>query len=227
MTDHLPAQKIQEEKAELERRRKEREEAHLYMQVSVSTDNNFKAWQGFDLFPRNDQNVPTEAVPKVHRLLRSTTLTDFRKMIADDLNVDAELVRPWSVVGRQNATIRPDTPLDTNSPTIEEALIKVQNKAPFRLWIEILTRNADGKPEQVERVISSPGQQAARPVLLFLKHFDTDKQTLTGSGHVYVSSTGKVSDMISQILENMGWPTGTDLRFWEVSMGMFSLPYIH
>lgn len=188
------------------------------MQVSVSTDNNFKAWQGFDLFPRNDQNVKAEAVPKVYRLLRSTTLNDFRKMIADDLGVDADLVRPWSVVGRQNATIRPDTPLDANSPTIEEALIKVQNKAPFRLWIEILDRNAEGKAELVDRVTSTSGQAAAKPVLLFLKHFDTDKQTLTGTGHVYISSTGKVADMIPQILESMSWPFGTELRFWEVSI---------
>jgi len=202
----------------LERRRKEREEAHLYMNVSVSTDNNFKAWQGFDLFPRNDQNVKPEAVPKVHRLLRSTTLDNFRQMMADDLKVDADLVRLWSVVGRQNATIRPDTPLDPSSPTIEEALIKVQSKAPFRLWIEILGRNVDGRPELVDRVVSSPGQPASRPVLLFLKHFDTDKQTLTGSGHVYVSSAGKVSDMIPQILESMSWPAGTELKFWEVSV---------
>lgn len=187
------------------------------MQVSVSTDDHFKAWQGFDLFPRGDQNVAPEAVPKVYRLLRSTSLADFRKMIAEDLKVDADLIRPWSVVGRQNATIRPDTPLDPNSPTIEEALIKGQNKAPFRLWIEILDRNASGKAELVERVAASPGQPPARPTLLFLKHFDTEKQSLTGIGHIYVSSAGKVSDMIPQILEIMKWPTGTELRFWEVS----------
>jgi len=195
------------------------------MQVSVSTDNNFKAWQGFDLFPRNDQNVKAEAVPKVYRLLRSTTLTNFRKMIAEDLKIDADLVRPWSVVGRQNATIRPDTPLDPHSPTIEEALIKVQNKAPFRLWIEVLERSAEGKPEVVDRVVSVPGQAASKPILLFLKHFDTDKQSLTGSGHVYVSSGGRVSDMISQILESMSWPAGTELRFWEVRITTPS-PYL-
>lgn len=186
------------------------------MQVVVCTDKNFNAWEGFDLFPR-DQNAKPEAAPKVHRLLRATTPTDFKQLVADDLGLEADLIRPWSVVARQNATIRPDTPLDANSPTIEDALVKVQNKPPFRVWIETVKRKADGTPAWSDNLINTGIGAPARPILLFLKHFDTEQQSLTGIGHVYANRQGKISDIVPEVLELMNWPAGTELRMWEVS----------
>lgn len=196
------------------------------MQVVVSTDKNFLAWQGFDLFPR-DLNSAPEATPKAYRILRSTTLDDFKKLVAGDIGVDADLLRPWSVVGRQNNTIRPDTPLDPNSPTMEDALVKVQNKTPFRVWIETVSRSPEGKPEFVDRVAPSIGQNPSKPILLFLKHFNTEKQTLTGAGHIYVGSGGRVSDMVPEVLERMGWPANTELKLWEVSGPIFDVRKHH
>jgi ubiquitin carboxyl-terminal hydrolase 7 len=52
--------------------------------------------------------------------------------------------------------------------------------------------------------------------MIFLKHFDTSRQTLLGAGKQYVSRTSKVGDLVPLINERMRLPTGTNLRLYEV-----------
>lgn len=207
-----------EEKAELERRRKEREEAHLYMTLAVGSDENFAAHQGFDIFPPLQTAVTdSPSAPKTYRVLKSTTLADFNRMVATDLNVDPDLVRPWGLVGRQNNTVRPDVPMIWPGITIEEACHKLQAKTPFRIWVEIAKRNADGQPDWIDAQAITNTQSPNKPILLFLKHFDAEKQTLFGQGHVYIGKHKKISELGPIILERMKWPAGINLRLYEVS----------
>jgi ubiquitin carboxyl-terminal hydrolase 7 len=53
--------------------------------------------------------------------------------------------------------------------------------------------------------------------MIFLKHFDTSKQTLYGLGKVYVLRNAKVGDLIPGINERMRWTPGTPLKLFEVS----------
>jgi ubiquitin carboxyl-terminal hydrolase 7 len=52
--------------------------------------------------------------------------------------------------------------------------------------------------------------------MIFLKHFDTAKQTLFGIGKEYVSRNSKVQDLHSLINERMRWAPGTPLKLFEV-----------
>lgn len=52
--------------------------------------------------------------------------------------------------------------------------------------------------------------------MIFLKHFDTSRQTLLGVGKVYVQRNSKVGDLFSYINEKMRWPAGTPLKLYEV-----------
>ena len=52
--------------------------------------------------------------------------------------------------------------------------------------------------------------------MVFLKHFDTSKQTLLGAGKVYVLRSNKVGDLIPIINERMRWTPGTPLKLYEV-----------
>jgi hypothetical protein len=52
--------------------------------------------------------------------------------------------------------------------------------------------------------------------MIFLKHFDTSKQTLFGAGKIYVSRTSKVQDLYPMINERMRWTPGTPLKLFEV-----------
>jgi ubiquitin carboxyl-terminal hydrolase 7 len=53
--------------------------------------------------------------------------------------------------------------------------------------------------------------------MVFLKHFDTSKQTLFGAGKTYMPRTSKVGDLIPIINEKMRWISGTALKLYEVT----------
>ena len=58
----------------------------------------------------------------------------------------------------------------------------------------------------------------AGSIMIFLKHFDTSKQTLCGVGKVYVPRSSKVGDLASVINERMRWTPGTPLKLYEVGV---------
>ena len=60
--------------------------------------------------------------------------------------------------------------------------------------------------------------------MVFLKHFDTSKQTLRGIGKCYAQRTAKVSDLVPTINERMRWTPGTPLKLYEeIKPGMIEL----
>lgn len=52
--------------------------------------------------------------------------------------------------------------------------------------------------------------------MIFMKHFDTSRQTLLGVGKTYVQRNSKVADLSNFINEKMRWPAGTPLKLFEV-----------
>ena len=212
---HL-AERLAEETAALERRRKEREEAHLYMDVAVASENSFKAYQGFDIVPWKGDAEP-EASPKVYRVLRTTTMADFAKTVGDDIGADADMLRPWSMVNRQNGTVRPDTAIEFPDMTVEEAANKHGTKqSQFRLWIEKAEkRDETGAPIFGEKLVDLKGQQSNRPLMIFLKHFDAKEQSLFGVATFYAALQDKVSDLSPTITNILGWPAGTQIKLSE------------
>ena len=193
------------------------------MQLSVGTDKNFNAYQGFDIFPPQGQVGPEpSAFPKIYRLLKGTIMKDLNKMVANDLSIEEDLVRPWAMVGRQNNTIRPDVPMSLPNLTIEEACNKLQSKVPFRMWFESTSRNASGEPDWIDTQTLTNANASTKPILLFLKHFDAEKQTLTGQGHAYIGKHKRIAELGAIILERMGWEAGVTLKLYEVGM-----PFTH
>jgi ubiquitin carboxyl-terminal hydrolase 7 len=60
--------------------------------------------------------------------------------------------------------------------------------------------------------------------MVFLKHFDTSKQTLRGIGKCYAQRTAKVQDLVPTINERMRWTPGTPLKLYEeIKPGMIEL----
>jgi ubiquitin carboxyl-terminal hydrolase 7 len=214
--EHL-AEKFAEEKLYAEKLRKDREEAHLYMEVNVATDDNFKAYQGFDIVPWGKEIVSDETRPKSFRVQKSMLVEEFVTHVADDMGLDVKLCRPWAMVNRQNGTVRPDRPLSEPDMTIEEAANRYGTKsANFRVWMEITSeKDKDGKAVFGDAHSDNP---ANRPIVLFLKHFDVEKQTLYGMGHFYASQQDKAVDIAPHVLKLMGWPSGTNFKMFEVSL---------
>lgn len=203
---HLPLA-LAEERATIEKRKKEREEAHLYMLIQVMTETNLRAWQGFDLVPWDNANINDPAAPRTLKRLKTTTLAALTREFAEIESVDPALLRPWSVVNRQNATRRPDRVLSSPEMTIEEAATKHGSRqGHFKIFFEQSKADENGKPAWT--VPNGNAVTEKKDALLFLKYFDIDKQTLTSVGHIYMDLSSRVADVALPILSLMGWKPG-------------------
>ena len=178
----------------------------MYLSIGVTTEDNFKAHQGFDLTDW-DSDEETGSTPKVHRVLRSSTLADFAKTLAESQRLPPEQVRLWVMVNRQNKTIRPDQPFPEPGMTIDEAYSKYGGRdKSFRLFLERASQIEEGKPMWPD--VQPPNTTNNQPMLIFLKYFDAEAQTLKGAGHIYVKKQCKVAEMVPMILQLMGWIHG-------------------
>jgi ubiquitin carboxyl-terminal hydrolase 7 len=213
---HL-ASKIAEEKALADKLRKEREEAHLYMEVFVATDANFKAHQGFDIVPWKADAADVEsALPKSKRVLKTKTVAGYVKEWAEEHNIDPRLCRPWAMVNRQNGTVRPDRAILEPEITIEGASNTYGTKsAMFKIWMELASElDKDDKPVFLDADIDQSNPQN-RAIVLFLKYFDTDNQTLCGVSHFYAGQQDRAADLAPHVLKLLNWPVGTAFKMFE------------
>ncbi|KAL9613274.1 MAG: hypothetical protein Q9167_002183 [Letrouitia subvulpina] len=198
---HL-ARQLNEERAAQEKRRRDKEEQHLYLPVGVVTEENFKSHQGFDLTNwESDSDSPSS--PQVFRVLRASTVGDFTKKVAETMQLPPDHIRLWAMVNRQNKTTRPDQPLPDLNMSMDEACTKFNSRdKPFRLWVETASALEDGKAVWANM---QPLPGISPPVLVFLKYFNTEAQTLKGVGHIFMRKNSKVSEMNPVIQHLMGW----------------------
>jgi ubiquitin carboxyl-terminal hydrolase 7 len=98
--------------------------------------------------------------------------------------------------------------------TIEDAHTKHGTKGhEFRVWIEEATKFEGGMPVWPE-IQHQPNSNSQ--ILIFVKHFDAEAQTLKGAGYFYMRKHDKVTELASPILQLMGWSPGVSLRLYEV-----------
>ncbi|KAF6836255.1 Ubiquitin carboxyl-terminal hydrolase 21 [Colletotrichum plurivorum] len=211
-TDDIPAHlrtRFEEEIALREAKRKEKEEQHLYIGVKVITENTFRKHGGTDLTSFDLDQAETEAAPRSYRTLRSSTLEELVATIAQDIDQDPRKVRLWIMVNRQNKTIRPDQPIMDLKPTVEECFQRAGavRDSILRVWAEVAEETTpEGEPVWPTYQGQANGVVVKNDlILLFLKHFDAEAQSLNGIGHVYISKEKKVEDLVPIIMKKMGW----------------------
>ncbi|KAE9399319.1 hypothetical protein BT96DRAFT_1103041 [Gymnopus androsaceus JB14] len=96
--------------------------------------------------------------------------TCLQNPLAQHFNYPESQIRLWVLVNRQNKTVRPDTAIPA-TPTIRNNMAARQNN--LRLYLDVIPDLA--RPELLNQSI-----------MVFLKHFDTSKQTQPGVGKVYI-----------------------------------------
>ncbi|KAJ2913743.1 hypothetical protein MD484_g6676, partial [Candolleomyces efflorescens] len=205
--------RLDEERLQLEAKKREREEQHLFLTAKVITDDTFARHEGFDLASFDEKNWPPSELP-TFRVLKQETYSVFKSRIAHHFNFPENQIRLWVLVNRQNKTVRPDTHIPDSESTLTVEVIRNNMSArqtDLRLYLDIIPDPA--KPD--------PPPQS---IMVFLKHFDTSKQTLLGAGKVYVLRSNKVGDLIPMINERMRWTPGTPIKlFEEIKPGMIEL----
>jgi ubiquitin carboxyl-terminal hydrolase 7 len=172
----------------------------------------------FDATPEIDAGAP-----KHFRVLRAMKMDDFVAHFAAETGADLNRLRLWVMVNRQNKTTRPDQPIMDLSYTIEELFIKTGNahrEAMFKLWAEMAEEvDAAGNPIWPTYPVGANGAAKSDIILLLLKCFDAETQSLRGVGHVYISKDKKVEDLVPLILKKMGWgeklPPDDKILLWE------------
>lgn len=135
-------------------------------------------------------------------------MAEFLKTLAESLKLPPEQIRLWAMVNRQNKTTRPDQPITESDITLDAAFTKYGSRdKAFRLWVEQASIIENGRGVWPE--IPSLGNSNAT-MLIFLKYFDAEAQTLKGAGHIYVKKQQRVSEMVPMILQVMKWRDGVN-----------------
>ena len=111
--------RLDEERLQLEAKKREREEQHLFLTAKVITDETFARHEGFDLACFDDKTWPASELPSF-RVLKQETYSTFKNRVAQHFNCPENQIRLWVLVNRQNKTVRPDTPIPENEPTLSE-----------------------------------------------------------------------------------------------------------
>ncbi|KAI1639746.1 hypothetical protein F4809DRAFT_73853 [Biscogniauxia mediterranea] len=221
--EHLQ-KRLDEEAAAREAKKKEREEQHLYLPVKVITEETFRNHGATDLTNFDLNPVEDPSAPKFYKMRKQATIEELVATIAADLKQDPRRVRLWIMVNRQNKTTRPDQPIMDLRPTIEETFSRSAGTSrdySLRVWAEV-AEEVDAQGDAVWPTYQNNANGVVVKndlILLFLKHFDADKQSLEGIGHVYVSKEKKVEELVPVIARKMGWGeklhAGEQLAMWE------------
>ena len=119
-------QRLEKEKKELENRRKEREEQHLYLTAKVITDDSFRRHQGFDLASFDDRNTGIPASPVLsYRVAKNQPYVEFKDALCKELKIPVDEAKLWVLVNRQNKTVRPDAIILEDDKTLSESRSRI------------------------------------------------------------------------------------------------------
>ncbi|KAK2160538.1 hypothetical protein LSH36_131g04007 [Paralvinella palmiformis] len=193
--------KLEEEKRLEVQRKKERTEAHLYMNVHVLTEDNFFGHQGNDLF---DQE---KAQYRNFRVKKTATLKEFMEILSGSLKYPIPQLRPWPFNSRTNQTFRPIV-VDMQTEMNKTLLDLSYNENPWTVFVETIDPCSD-----LNRL---PRFDKDADVLLFLKRYDPKTKRIAYCGHVYMPISDKISTFLLPILwQRGGYPPNTPLLLFE------------
>ncbi|KAL7638741.1 UNVERIFIED_CONTAM: hypothetical protein RMT77_010274 [Armadillidium vulgare] len=192
--------RLQEEKRIEMIRRKERNEAHLYMNVHVVLEDSFSGHQGNDLYD------PEKVHYRIFKAKKTATLQQFLEQVAETLKYPVEQIRPWPMNLRNNQTNRP-TLLDLETD-LQKSLVDISgNGGPWTLYLETVSPDSELK--------ALPTFDKDSDVLLFFKYYDPRHKRIHYCGHHYMHISYNVYELVPILNERAGLPPGTELALWE------------
>ncbi|KAI9349064.1 putative ubiquitin-specific processing protease 21 [Obelidium mucronatum] len=208
--DHLRV-RFEAERLEQERIKKEREEAHLYVNTKVLLEDHVLKHRGFDLCNFENKAYPITPVLTM-RFKKDETFAGFKEAVIKEIGggVTVDRLSVWTLVGRQNKTVRPDTLLNSSddNTTLEQIRQKLSNLCPdLRLFVEI--GDAGG--------ITMPGSpKPEKSLSIFLKYYDPTTSIVRYAGKVHIpNKSSKITEILPILWERAGLPSKTPLLLFE------------
>lgn len=194
-------ERLQEEFRQEAQRRKERNEAHMYMNLNVYTEDNFIGHCGYDLFDME------KCQPKVFRIKKQAIVKDVITTVATHMNYPREAIRFWPIKPRNSSDdhqlLRPAS-LDyaKNSQRPVHELTEIGHG--WSVFVELL------KPDSGLKCLPPIGVRRDL-IIIFFKLYDPLNKFLTYCGHSIVEVNIEAQDFL-KLLNNMaGYPEGTEL----------------
>jgi ubiquitin carboxyl-terminal hydrolase 7 len=139
LEDDIPEQlieRLQEEKRQEALRRKERNEAHLFMNIHVFTEDSFMGHKGSDLYDTE------KAVYKVFKVRKQSTLKEAVELIAEQMKYPMSAMRVWPIISRANETMRPSS-LDFDGECNRQITDVCEGQNPWNMFLELIEPDAD------------------------------------------------------------------------------------
>lgn len=215
---------------ELEERaliRKEREESHLYSNLNFYTSDLFKRYEGFDLGAdqrdsRNQENFTEKDYPTTIRALKAAKFIDLYPELNSKFGIDCSKVKFWVLQHRRNNTIRPSKKIENfDSLTVDEIFQKyfIKKYQSGNIWIEIpeleLSKLSGFEitdpscKNQEHELVESP------KLLIFIKYFDPETQSLKGLTHAFVSEEDNILSIIPNLNKILNFNENEKLDIYE------------
>ncbi|KAF8937723.1 hypothetical protein BGZ58_002267 [Dissophora ornata] len=208
--EHLQ-RRLNDERAALENKRKERDESLLYFNARVVSDDDFKAHNGFDLY-----NPLSPTAGKVFKVRKEDPFSTFRQVVAESYGIPENQLRLWTLVKRQNDTVRaelaiPDSDLKSTMELVKEKH-GTRTLPDLKIYVEF--------PEKTAKVANGKtswfqSESQNGDIMIFIKYYDPFTSTLEGVGKLHVHKQAKVGDIIGQLNEKKGFPANTSLKLFE------------
>ncbi|KAL4835965.1 hypothetical protein H8958_008956 [Nasalis larvatus] len=212
VTDHdIPQQlveRLQEEKRIEAQKRKERQEAHLYMQVQIVAEDQFCGHQGNDMY--DEEKVKYT----VFKVLKNSSLAEFVQSLSQTMGFPQDQIRLWPMQARSNGTKRPamlDNEADGNKTVnIVNSMIELSdNENPWTIFLETVD------PELAASGATLPKFDKDHDVMLFLKMYDPKTRSLNYCGHIYTPISCKIRDLLPVMCDRAGFIQDTSLILYE------------
>ncbi|MGH0151493.1 UNVERIFIED_CONTAM: hypothetical protein FKN15_034980 [Acipenser sinensis] len=195
-------ERLQEEKRVEAQKRKERQEAHLYMQVQIVTEDQFCGHQGNDMY--DEEKVKYT----VFKVLKNSTLAEFVQSLSQTMGFPQDQIRLWPMQARSNGTKRPAM-LDYEADCSKTMIELSDNENPWTIFLETVD------PEMAASGATLPKFDKDHDVMLFLKMYDPKTRSLNYCGHIYTPISCKIRDLLSVMCERAGFSQGTSLILYE------------
>uniref|UniRef100_A0A8D8Y3K7 Ubiquitin carboxyl-terminal hydrolase 7 n=2 Tax=Cacopsylla melanoneura TaxID=428564 RepID=A0A8D8Y3K7_9HEMI len=200
--------RLKEEKNLETIKRKERNEAHLYMNVNVFLEDMFEGYQGADLCD------PDKCIPRLFKVRKNMTLDKLAEEIAKTLGYPVEQIRLWPLQTRQNGTIRPSY-LDVEF-NAAKSVIDASTQSPWPVFVETLSPEEGGEGKKPTAL---PPFDKDGEVLFFFKLYEPKRQQMCYLGHAYLHMTESMEKIQELVNSRAGQPLSTRLLPYEEITG--------
>ncbi|RIB15561.1 ICP0-binding domain of ubiquitin-specific protease 7-domain-containing protein [Gigaspora rosea] len=186
------------------------EERSLFLHIKIVTPDIFERHQGFDLANFNNKQYPLSEIPQF-RILKNETYWAFKAMVARRFGIMAEQLRFWVFTIRENKTFRLNKPISDDSLAITMEEVHKQRAAEqneLKLFMEVTNKpiNNDTWFPSITNYTNT--------LIIFIKFYNPDTQSLEGLCHLYVDGYDKVCKILPILCEKKTFPPNTPLNIY-------------